>query len=278
MRRQRAAAHVPFELGDVDAIFCERQCPVAVLQAYRQVGRDHRGIDDVDGAGDVWTVRGAVGVDVELELTGSPQVGIEELRKVQIDGAEKEKRHWRVARRGNGSLELQIGVGAADRRALHVDDLVLVIDVNGRGGSELHGVAIGQLEHRDGDVRFELLLVLEWAVKRGVELSLAGDVCGLIGCVDREERAERNALRVEGGVGEIVAGERHLCIGLDGCVDRRGSELGGSLMIGEVGLQTNVGDGMLLHDKAGDLDSRVELRIVESALAFRVDADYACGT
>ena len=42
-------------------------------------------------------------------------------------------------------------------------------------------------------------------------------------------------------------------------------------------MQTNVGDGLLLNDEAGNLDGRVELWIVEGALAFRVDGDDAVG-
>ena len=87
-----------------------------------------------------------------------------------------------------------------------------------------------------------------------MEFRLPGDICGLIGCVDREERAERNALRVEGGVGEIVASERHSCVGFDGRVDCGRRELRSCLVIGEVRLQANVGDGLLLDNKAGDLD------------------------
>ena len=194
---------------------------------------------------------------------------------MQIDSAEQEKRHRRIARRWNRSLELQIGVGAANRRALHVDDLVLVVDANGSGGGELHGIAVSELENRDRDVCFELLPVLEWAVECGVDLGLASDVCGLIGCVDREERAQRNVLRVKGGIGQIVAGKRYLCTGVDCSVHCGRCELGSCLMIGEAGLQANIGDGLLLHDKAGNLDHCIELGIIEGALAFGDDADYA---
>ena len=119
LRCQRASTHVAFELGDVDAVFGDRQRTVAVLKSNRQVGRGECGVDHVDGSCDVRTVSCAVRVDVELELTGGSQVGIEKLGKVQIDGAEQEKRHRRVAGGWNRPLELQIGVGTVDRRALH---------------------------------------------------------------------------------------------------------------------------------------------------------------
>ena len=113
-------------------------------------------------------------------------------------------------------------------------------------------------------------------MQRGVEFRLAGDICGLIRCINSEQRPQRNALRVERGIGRVVAGERYLCVGLDGRVDCGGRELSRCLVIGEVGLQADVGDGLLLDNKAGNLDSRIELRIVESALALGADTDYAC--
>ena len=126
-----------------------------MLKSNRQVGRGECGVDHVNGSCNVSDVSRAVRVDVELELTRGSQVGIEELGKVQIDGAEQEKRHGRIAGGWNRPLELQIGVGTVDRRALHADGSVFVVDVNGSDGSELHGIAVSELENRDRDVRFE---------------------------------------------------------------------------------------------------------------------------
>src|ERR1700739_836854 len=192
-----------------------------MLQSNGQIGRGQCRVDNVDGSSDVWTVSSAVRVDVEFELTRGPQVRIEELGKVQIYGAEQETGHRCVARRWNSPLELQIGIGTADRRTLHADDLVLVVDVNGRGCSELHSIAVSELENRNRDVRFKLLLVLKWTVECGVKFSLPRDVGRLIGCVSCEERAQRDPLRVKGGIDEIVVAERYLCAGLDRGVHRR---------------------------------------------------------
>ena len=165
----------------------------------------------------------------------------------------------------------RFGVGALDLRTLDVDGALRVIDVDGRRGCELNVFAISKLQHRDGGVRFELLRVLERTVKRGVEFRLASDVGGLVGRIDGEQRAERDALRIEGGVGRVVAGKRDFGVGLDGGVDSRGGQLSGGLVVGEVCLKTDVGDGLLLDDEARNLDGRVELRIIKSALSFRVE-------
>ena len=123
-----------------------------------------------------------------------------------------------------------------------------------------------------------MLLVLERTVQSSVHFSLAGNVRGLIGCIDREQRPERNTLRIEGGIGGIVAGERNLRVGLYGGVHGGRSELRGRLMVGEVRLQVDVGDGLLLNDQAGNLDGRINLRIVEGTLSLRIDADDTGGS
>ena len=48
-------------------------------------------------------------------------------------------------------------------------------------------------------------------------------------------------------------------------------------MVGYVCLQANVGEVLLLNDEVRDLNHRVELRIVERSLAFRLDAHYTSG-
>ena len=85
LRGERASADLALEAGYVEPVFGERERAVAVLQANGQIGRRQRGVNDIDGAGDVWAVRSAVRVDIEFDLTGGAQIRIEELRKMQID-------------------------------------------------------------------------------------------------------------------------------------------------------------------------------------------------
>lgn len=65
---------------------------------------------------------------------------------------------------------------------------------------------------------FEKLFVLKRAVQGSVEFRLAGEVGGLVGCVDGEQGRERYALRVECGVSGVVSGELDLRVGFDGGV------------------------------------------------------------
>ena len=83
-----------------------------MLQANRKIGSRHRGIDNFDCAAEVRPAGRAIGVDVEFYLARRSQVGIEELREMQIHVAQQQHRHGRVASRRNGALKLQIGIGA----------------------------------------------------------------------------------------------------------------------------------------------------------------------
>ena len=61
----------------------------------------------------------------------------------------------------------------------------------------------------------KLLLVFERAMQRGMQFCLALQVRGLIGCVYREQRTQRNALRVEGCICRIIARKCNSGVGLD---------------------------------------------------------------
>jgi len=55
------------------------------LQADREVRRGKGGVDDIDCALNTRSMSGAVGVDVELDLAAGAEVGIEELRDVEVE-------------------------------------------------------------------------------------------------------------------------------------------------------------------------------------------------
>ena len=270
-----SAADGALKLADVDAVAGQGQHAVAVLQPDRHVARCEVGVDDIDFAAEVGAF--AVGVDVEFEFARTAHVGREQLRQLQIDRALQQQRHGRVAADGNGALEFEIGVGAANRAALHVEDVVLVVDVNGSRGGKLNVVVIRHLQIRHGHVRFKRVLVLERAVQRGVQFGLAGNRVRLFGRVGGNQRLQRNALGVERCVGGIVAGEIDVGLGIDRGVHCGGLQRGVGGVIGHVQLQIDLFDGLFLNDQRRNLDAGGDLRIVERSLALGVDGNDAVG-
>ena len=92
-----------------------------MLQPHRQVVRSKTRIHNIDLSCKIRTARRAMGIDVELQLPRASDIRIEQ-----------HQRHRSIAAGRNAPLKLQVRVRSVDRRALHVDHPILVVDVYGR--------------------------------------------------------------------------------------------------------------------------------------------------
>ena len=263
------------KLADVDAIVGQGENAVSSLQPHGQRIGCITGIDNVDFAADVWP--GAVGVNIEPQLARTAHVGIEQLGDLEIDCSLEQEGHGRIACYRDRSLKLEIRVGAANCAALHIHNVVFEVDLNGRGGGELDVAGVGKPEIGDGGVRFKQVLVLEGTVQGGVQFGFAGDGIGRIGSIGCDERLQRNSLRVERGVCGVVAGEADASLGLYGTLQRRGRQGCVGNVVGHIQLQVELFNGLLLDDQRGDLDGRIQLRIIESSLAIGMERNGSGG-
>src|SRR5581483_2123175 len=85
----RASTNVRVKAGDLQAIARERQHSVTVGEPERHVARCKRSVDDFYLSLHVRICELTEGIDVELQLTGGHDVGIEELQQLQVNRAQQ---------------------------------------------------------------------------------------------------------------------------------------------------------------------------------------------
>src|SRR5262245_62116286 len=123
----RSAAHLAFELVDFQPSIRERHNAIAILQPKRQISSGKSRIHDLDLPLYVGVRAVAATSDVELELTRTCDVGIDQMTQTEINRSQGSYRHWGIARYGYRSLQLQIGGCSANCRSLQGQYTVAVI-------------------------------------------------------------------------------------------------------------------------------------------------------
>src|SRR5579859_6085964 len=146
--------------------------------------------------------------------------------------------------------------------------------MNRAGGCQLHACSICHLESRNRDMRLDLILVLERAVKSRVYLGLARQIRSLLRSIDGKQRLKWDGLCIKSRVREIVPAQSDLCPCLNLCIHSRCIQHGIRDMVREPHAQVQSADSLLLHHQLWNLKCGVNLRVVERPLSARNQREF----